>query len=191
VPAQDPRLARGWRLIGSIDSGDPVALSRLDALLVELTRTSSEEPELLRLRTAYAVRQWGRLRGTVIVRSNQLLLQDLDRIPDGFPEEKLAVAVLAAVEKYCGEPPDPGAIETRQRIREAAHAYLRQVGGEVLSAKAERFAQLVAAVMHGERSAQDAVKAATRAGLPALLVMCVEYTGRMAAQWRLAALLEP
>ena len=174
------QATRGWRLIRGCDSGDPVALSRLDALLVEAQRTAPLDPEVLRLRVAYAERQWAAHRGTVIHRSNAQLLEDLTAAEGMLPDETAVVTLLARVEGFCDDPDGDDRTASLKRLESAASRLLSRTGDPRKAAAAARdFVRLVATVRDGHRALAEAEEGARARGTPEVLVRCLAY-----ARWQ-------
>lgn len=172
--------ARGWRLIRGCDSGDPVALCRLDALLVEAQRSAPLDPDVLSLRVAYAERQWATHRGTVILRSNSQLLEDLSQAAGTLPDEWATVALLASVEAFCDDPDADDRTDTLDRMESASSALLSRTGDAGQAAAAARiFTRLLITVREGSRNLKDAQHRARARGMPDIMVRCLTY-----ARWQ-------
>lgn len=171
--------ARGWRLVRGCDSGDPVALSRLDALLVEAQRTTPEALDVLRLRAAYAERQWGQQRGTVILRSNTQLLEDLTSVEGLLPLETAVVTLVAGVERLCDDAARDGRTATLDQIDAAASDLMELTRDPAEAAGAARsFTRLLASVRDGHRALNDAVKLARARQMPEVLIGCLVHASR-------------
>lgn len=183
-------VARGWRLVRGSDSGDPVALSRLDALLVEAQRIAPDDPEVMRLRLAYAVRQWGQQRGTVILRSNTQLLEDLAHAQGPMPEETAVITLLARVELFCDDPDGHDRTVTLDELGVAASDLISHTGDQGdAAATARSFTRLIASVRDGHRTLNDAVKLARVRAMPEVMVRCLAYASwqsrlaQLASEW--------
>lgn len=173
-------LLRAARLVEAADRQDPLALSRLDALIVELTASGHPAEDLLPLRVAYAERQWLPRKAPVILRPNRALLIDAQRA--GWSSTTLEfVRLLAAVEHLCDVAGRlPRRAEAEAEVLRSARAALRCLGPHASESATRRFVRLLTDVLDDLRTLRDALAAARSAELPSRFEACLWYAGRAA-----------